>query len=80
MKLLLELREEDIELISKHPCSKRRDAARAVLLKGNKIALIYVSRHGYHKLPGGGIEKGESIEDALFREIKEETGCKKKII
>ena len=50
------------------------------MIDGNKIALMNVTKHNYYKLPGGGVEKGESIEDALFREMKEETGCKIKII
>ncbi|MFA6258884.1 MAG: NUDIX domain-containing protein [Candidatus Paceibacterota bacterium] len=36
---------------------------------------VYISKHNFYKLPGGGIEKGESIEEALKREIKEEVGC-----
>lgn len=31
-------------------------------------------------LPGGGIEKGESLEEATIREIEEETGIKSKVI
>ncbi|MFA4819511.1 MAG: NUDIX domain-containing protein [Candidatus Aenigmatarchaeota archaeon] len=80
MKLLLELRDEDIGAVSKKSIMKERSASRAILMNNGKIALMNVTKHNYHKLPGGGIEKGESIEDALFREMKEETGCKIKII
>ena len=80
MKLLLEIRDEDFGLSTKKTEMKIREAARAIALKDNKIALLFVSKDGrYHKLPGGGIEQGESIEEALFREMREETGCKIKI-
>jgi ADP-ribose pyrophosphatase YjhB (NUDIX family) len=36
--------------------------------------------YGYHKLPGGGMEVGESEEVSLKRETSEETGCKIKDI
>jgi len=53
-----------------------RHAARAVIADDNgKIALIYAKRRNYYKLPGGGIEEGEDIHEALRREIMEETGC-----
>ena len=54
---------------------RKRHASRAIVIKDDKIALLFVSKIGYYKLPGGGIKKGESIEEALHREVKEETGC-----
>lgn len=49
----------------------------AVVIKENKILLIKRSkspRKGEWSLPGGAIELGETVADAVIREIKEETG------
>ncbi len=51
-----------------------RQGARAVLKHGDDVVLIHNEAWNLYTLPGGGIEPGESPEDALRREVKEETG------
>ncbi|TDO60984.1 NUDIX domain-containing protein [Kribbella sp. VKM Ac-2571] len=50
-----------------------RTAARGVLIRGPELLLLS-SRHGDYKFPGGGLEPGESFEQALHREFREECG------
>ena len=40
----------------------------------NEICVIRSEKYGYMQLPGGGIDDGENITEALRRETKEETG------
>lgn len=47
------------------------------IVKDNKVLLIYNTKYGMWLAPGGHIEPEENYEDALFREIEEETGIKK---
>lgn len=59
---------------------KVREAARAIVFDANGlVALLHATKNYYYKLPGGGIEKGESMEEALDRECAEEIGCHCKI-
>lgn len=53
-----------------------RKSARAILRnKDGYINLQHIKRDSFHKLPGSGLETGESIEEALRRELLEEAGC-----
>lgn len=50
-----------------------REAVRAVVLNGESILMVHTNK-GDYKLPGGGINHGETHEEAIKREVKEETG------
>ena len=52
----------------------RRPSARAIIIKGDKIALVYSKKEKYYKFPGGGIRDDEDKREALIREVREEVG------
>jgi 8-oxo-dGTP diphosphatase len=54
-----------------------RQAARTVIIdeSTNKIAILEVKGGAYHKIPGGGVEDDESLEEAALREALEEGAC-----
>jgi len=58
----------ELKLIERH-------AARAIVVKGENILLLYTQRYHDYSLPGGGIDEGEDEITGLIRELKEETGA-----
>jgi 8-oxo-dGTP diphosphatase len=45
-----------------------------ILDESKEKFMIVLEDNGYWELPGGGLDAGESIQDCLAREIKEEMG------
>lgn len=51
-----------------------RPSVRAIIIRGNKLALVYSEKYDYYIFAGGGIDQDETNEDALVREVHEELG------
>jgi 8-oxo-dGTP pyrophosphatase MutT (NUDIX family) len=78
MELLFEINDQKLGMNNPEiDHYKIKKSARAVLFNDqNQVAIMYVSKDNYHKLPGGSFEKEDNNElnIALKREILEETG------
>jgi len=51
-----------------------RYAVRSVITRGSTVALVKSATKGFYQFPGGGIDSGETHEQALIRETLEEVG------
>ena len=60
----------------------KRKVSRGITFIDNQVLLLHrIRKDGdiyldYYAIPGGGVEEGESLEDACLREIEEETSLK----
>ena len=87
MKLLRKLTDKDFGGTNDISYANPEIYVRAVLLDENdNIALMYMPKfkhnnlNDFYVLPGGGGEANENLEEALKREMLEETGCRFNII
>lgn len=75
-KLIKELTDENVLGTPGLSARPPRYKSRAVVINGDGLyAVMYTEKFNLYTLPGGGIEAGETPEEALKREILEETGC-----
>lgn len=51
-----------------------RISAKAVIVRDATLLLVREKKHMWWGLPGGGVDHGETIEQALCRELNEEIG------
>ena len=57
----------------------RKGVSALILNKKNEFLLVNLQsfKEEYFAVPGGGIDEGETFEDAVYREIQEELGLEK---
>ena len=72
MKCLTVIKDSNIDLSIK---TIKREAARGIIIKNNKVLMIHSKYFDDYTFPGGGLENEESIEETLFREMREEVGA-----
>jgi ADP-ribose pyrophosphatase YjhB (NUDIX family) len=65
------------------PSQRPQLAVSAAIFREGKVLLVRRARspgRGFHSLPGGRVESGETLTEALHREVREETGLVIEII
>ena len=62
------------EQLAELPSPFYRVAVKAIIMDDANRMLMVFSKDGNPEVPGGGLEHGESLEDCLRREVREELG------
>lgn len=51
-----------------------RPSVRGIIRRNGTVAMVHSLKYNYYKFPGGGMEPGESLQETLIRETREEAG------
>lgn len=57
-----------------------RVACRGIVKKDELYLMVHMEKYDIYTFPGGGLEKGETLEECTVRELLEETGIKVNVI
>ena len=71
MRMLFEI---DLKNYEEGGLVNSRPSVRGIVIRDNKLAMIYSKKFKYYKFPGGGISSGETHLETLCREMREEGG------
>lgn len=56
------------------------NGASAIIIRDNRVLMIRTMDSNSWSIPSGGVEDGETVEEACIREVAEETGYEVKIV
>ena len=76
----------DLKIITQYaktymnPPERERVGCRGLIIKDGKVLLSWEERKNVYMSPGGGVENGETLEECVVRELREEAGYSVKVI